>query len=61
MRKGLSYLDMAEKCRNLARQAPEPRHKKQLEDMALECEALAAGRVKQLAKRGTPKLPSTSE
>jgi len=50
MRKGLAYLNLAEKCRNLARQVTEPRFKKQLESMARAWETLAVQRAKQLAK-----------
>jgi hypothetical protein len=50
MRKGLAYLDAAEKCRQLARQVTDLRKKKQLEDMALEWEALAAERARQLCQ-----------
>jgi hypothetical protein len=49
MRKGLAYLDMAEKCRDLASQVTEPQYKKQLERMAQKFETLAAERAKQLA------------
>jgi hypothetical protein len=53
MRKGMAYLDAAEKCRHLARQTTERQIKKQLEAMAVEWEALAAERAKQLSKRST--------
>ena len=49
MRKGLAYLDMAEKCRALARQVKEPNNKSHLEDMAREWERMAAERVKKTA------------
>ena len=58
MRKGLAYLDTAEKCRRLARQVTEPKAKKQLEEMAREWEALAAGRAQQLAKGKAMKRPT---
>src|SRR5215470_7760970 len=50
MRKGLEYLNIAEKCRNLASQATEPRVKKKLESIARSLETLAARRAKQLDK-----------
>jgi hypothetical protein len=50
MRKGLTYLDFAEKCRNLASQAIEPHDKKKLESMARAWETVAADRAKRLAK-----------
>jgi hypothetical protein len=46
MRKGLAYLDMAEKCRVLAGQVKEATNKKQLDDMAQEWERMASERVK---------------
>jgi len=49
MRKGLAYLDMAEKCRDLASKVTKPQNKKQLEDMAKAWKTLAAKRAKQLA------------
>ena len=55
MRKGLAYLDMAEKCRALARQVKEAKNKRQLEDMAQEWEKLAAERVKHAALAGSDK------
>ena len=46
MRKGLAYLDMAEKCRALAGQVKEAKNKKQLDDMAQQCERMAsAGKI----------------
>jgi len=50
MRKGLEYLNIAEKCRNLASQATEPRVKKKLEGIARSLETLAARRAEQLSK-----------
>jgi hypothetical protein len=50
MRKGLAYLDLAEKCRKLASQLKEPRQKKILEDMAQSWETVARQRAKELAK-----------
>src|SRR5262249_15952690 len=55
MRKGLEYLHIAEKCRNLASQATEPRVKKKLEGIARSLETLAERRAKQLGK--LPKAP----
>lgn len=50
MRKGLAYLDLAERCRQLAGQVKEPRHKKELAGMARLWERAAAERAKQLGK-----------
>src|SRR5262249_18459051 len=50
MRKGLAYLDLAERCRKLADQVKEPRHKKELAGMARLWGRAAAERAKQLAK-----------
>jgi hypothetical protein len=50
MRKGLAYLDLAEKCQKLARQIKDARQRKQLEAMARSWEIVAADRAKQLAK-----------
>lgn len=50
MRKGLAYLDLAERCRKLAGQVKEPRHKKELAGMARLWERAAAERAKQLGK-----------
>ena len=50
MRKGLAYVEAAETCRHFARQVPECKKKKQLNDMAMEWETLAAERARQLAK-----------
>ena len=58
MRKGLAYLDAAERCRHLARHVPDPRTKKELNDMASEWEKLAAERAKQLAKGKAMKRPT---
>ena len=49
MRKGLAYLDMAEKCRALAGQVKEAKNKKQLDDMAQQWERMASERVKYAA------------
>ena len=51
MRKGMAYLETAEKCRDLARKTTEPQIKKELKAMAAEWEGLAAGRAKQLSKQ----------
>jgi len=50
MRRGLEYLNIAEKCRSLASQATESRVKKKLESMARSLETLAARRAKELSK-----------
>lgn len=55
MRKGLAYLDLAEKCRKLAGQLTDLRHKKELEGIARSLETVAADRAKQLAKRARSK------
>jgi hypothetical protein len=61
MRKGLAYLDFAEKCRKLASQLKEPRQKKILEDMAQSWETVARQRAKQLAKSARPKARRKSQ
>ena len=62
MRRGLGYLDLAEKCRRLASRLTEPRYKKQLEGMAQLWETATADRAKQLAKaarvRGAAQIKS---
>src|SRR5262249_32058153 len=50
MRKGLKYLNIAEKCQNWASQATDPRVKKKLESMARSLKTLAARRAEQLSK-----------
>jgi len=50
MRKGMDYLQSAEKLRKLATRMEHPKYKKQLERIAQEFETLAAKRAKQLAK-----------
>jgi hypothetical protein len=50
MRKGLAYVELAEKCRQLASAVTDPLHKKQLQDMARSWETVATERAKQLAK-----------
>jgi hypothetical protein len=61
MRKGLAYLDFAEKCRKLASQLKEPRQKKILEDMAQSWETVARRRAKQLAKSARAKARRKSK
>jgi len=61
MRKGLAYLDFAEKCRKLASQLKEPRQKKILEDMAQSWETVARQRAKQLAKSARAKTRRKSK
>jgi hypothetical protein len=55
MRKGLAYLDMAEKCRALARQVKDAKNKKRLNGMAQEWESMAAERAKHAALAGSDK------
>ena len=55
MRKGLAYLDMAEKCRALAREVKEATNKKRLDEMAEEWERLAAERAKHVTLAGAEK------
>jgi hypothetical protein len=55
MRKGLAYVELAEKCRQLARAVTDPMHKKQLQDMARSWETVAAERAKKLAKPASSK------
>ena len=50
MRKGLAYIELAEKCRQLASAVTDPLHKKQLQAMARSWETVASERAKQLAK-----------
>jgi hypothetical protein len=61
MRKGLAYLDLAEKCRKLASQLKEPRQKKILEDMAQSWETVARQRAKELAKSARAKARRKSK
>ena len=61
MRKGLAYLDFAEKCRKLASQLKEPRQKKILEGMAQSWETVAKQRAKQLAKSASSKAQRKSK
>ena len=44
MRKGLAYVELAEKCRQLASAVTDPLHKKQLQNMARSWETVAAER-----------------
>jgi hypothetical protein len=50
MRKGLAYVELAEKCRQLASAVTDPLHKKQLQGMARSWKTVATERAKQLAK-----------
>jgi hypothetical protein len=61
MRKGLAYLDLAERCRKLASQLKEPRQKKILEDMAQSWETVARQRAKELAKSARAKARRKSK
>jgi hypothetical protein len=55
MRKGLAYVELAEKCRRLASAVTDPLHKKQLQNMARSWETVAAERAKRLAKSAKSK------
>jgi hypothetical protein len=50
MRKGMAYVELAEKCRQLASAVTDPLHKKQLQNMARSWETVAAERAKKSAK-----------
>jgi len=52
MRRGLAYLDLADRCRKLARQIKDRRQRKQLDDMARAWEIVASDRAKELTKAG---------
>jgi hypothetical protein len=56
MRKGMTYLDAAEKCRRLAGQVTERQIKKKLDVMAQEWESLAAERANELSKHSNKRL-----
>jgi hypothetical protein len=53
MRKGMAYLEAAERCRDLAGKTTEPQITTRLEAMAAQWEAFAAKRAEQLSKRST--------
>jgi hypothetical protein len=55
MRKGLAYLDLAERCRKLASQLDDRQHKKELEEVARSWEKVAAQRAKELNKQASSK------
>jgi hypothetical protein len=55
MRKGLAYLDLAERCRKLASQLDDRQHKKELEEVARSWEKVAAQRAKELSKQASSK------
>jgi hypothetical protein len=61
MRKGLAYVELAEKCRQLASTVTDPLHKKQLQDMARSWETVAAERAKQLGKSARSKRARKSK
>jgi len=61
MRKGLAYLDLAEKCRKLASQVRERRAKKELQGMARSWEAVAAERAKRLSKPARSRAAAKSK
>jgi hypothetical protein len=55
MRKGLAYLDLAERCRKLASQLDDRQHKRELEQVARSWEKVAAQRAKGLSKKASSK------
>jgi hypothetical protein len=62
MRKGLAYVELAEKCRQLASAVTDPLHKKQqLQGMARSWETVATERAKQLAKPSRSKRARKSK
>jgi hypothetical protein len=61
MRKGLAYVELAEKCRQLASAVTDPLHKKQLKNMARSWETDAAERAKRLAKSAKSKRARKSK
>jgi hypothetical protein len=61
MRKGLAYVELAEKCRQLASAVSDPLHKKQLQAMARSWETVAAERAKQLVKPARSKRAPKSK
>ena len=61
MRKGLTYLELAESCRKLSKRMDNPVLKKQLEKIARNCETMAMHRAKQLAKTEKAKRAGKSK
>ena len=61
MRKGLAYVELAEKCRQLASAVSDPLHKKQLQAMARSWETVVAERAKQLVKPARSKRAPKSK
>ena len=61
MRKGLAYVELAEKCRQLASAVRDPLHKKQLQAMARSWETVAAERAKKLTKPAKSKRAPKSK
>jgi len=61
MRKGLAYVELAEKCRQLASAVTDQVHRKQLQAMARSWETVAAERAKQLAKPAKSKRARKSK
>ena len=61
MRKGMAYVELAEKCRQLASAVTDRGHKKQLQAMARSWETVAAERAKQLAKPARSKSARKSK
>ena len=61
MRKGLAYVELAEKCRQLASAVTDQFHKKQLQGMARSWETVATERAKQLAKPSRSKRARKSK
>jgi hypothetical protein len=55
MRKGLAYVELAEKCRQLASAVTDPSHKKQLQNMARAWKTVSAARATLLVKLATQK------
>jgi hypothetical protein len=61
MRKGMAYVELAEKCRQLASAVTDRVHKKQLQAMARSWETVAAERAKHLAKPARSKSARKSK
>jgi hypothetical protein len=55
MRKGLAYLDLAERYRKLASQLDDRQNKRELEEVARSWEKVAAQRAKELSKKASSK------
>jgi hypothetical protein len=61
MRKGLAYLDLAERCRKLASQLDDRQNKRELEEVARSWEKVAAQRAKELSKKASSKAARKSK